>query len=117
MVYVKGVKGCQVCKKTIKIALNQNMSSATTAAVQVLIEYCSAWGYKPRANGLRKAINSKFGEKVGASINPGRTGSFEVTVTIASETTLVHSKINGNGHINDKSAHNILKYIQEQLKE
>ena len=84
--------------------------------VQVRIEYCSAWGYKPRANGLNKAILTEFGDQVDSDINPGRTGSFEVTVTGKSgDTTLIHSKIGKDGHINDKSAHNILKYIQEQL--
>ena len=59
---------------------------------------------------------SEFGDQVDSDINPGRTGSFEVTVIGKSgESTLIHSKIGKDGHINDKSAHNILKYIGEQL--
>jgi len=55
----------------------------------VTIEYCTVWGYLPRARGLGQAITDRFGGKVAVSLKAGRRSSFEVTF----DGEVIHSKL------------------------
>jgi len=47
-------------------------------AMEIRIEFCLVWNYKPRAAGLAAAIKARRGSE--ASVVPGARGSFEVIV-------------------------------------
>jgi hypothetical protein len=64
---------------------------------------------------LQKIIQSQFKSKmdeITITAAAGRSSSFEVTITTAEgETSLVHSKLGGAGHINNESVLTIMNAI------
>lgn len=84
-------------------------------AVKVHVVYCGGWGYKSKANKLHDQLVAKFGkDKIewSAEATPGTTGFLEVTVN----GTLVHSKKNGDGYIdNDEKLQKIYKAVEAAL--
>jgi selenoprotein W-related protein len=53
--------------------------SAAGQKPQVRIEYCTSWGYLPRAAGLAENLLHDYQDQLRAvTIAPGETGSFEV---------------------------------------
>lgn len=48
--------------------------------MNVCIEYCSQWNYKPRASGLEDELDAAFGSDVSVELVAGSGGVFEITV-------------------------------------
>lgn len=60
--------------------------------VTIKVEYCGAWGYAPRFQGLKRDINAKFPDaEVSGFV--GRRGSFEIEIN----EHLVFSKLEAGG--------------------
>jgi len=47
--------------------------------LKIHIEYCGAWGYRPKASALKQTLEKEFGAKVSVEMEVGRSSSFEVT--------------------------------------
>ena len=96
-------------------------SYSTVIMTTINIEYCGAWGYKPRSDKLSKTLVTTFkasfeNKTLTITSGAGRTGSFEVTVTTAAgEATIVHSKLDGAGHINEESTRALLEFVAKSL--
>ena len=71
--------------------------------MDIRIEYCVQWNYKPRARSLRFDINDMFG--FWADIVPGATGSFEVYV----DEQLIFSKLQEDRFPNENE---IIEFIE-----
>ena len=56
--------------------------------MNIRIEYCVVWNYKPRALSLRDDLSNQFGNIV--ELKPGAKGAFEVFIN----NQLIFSKIN-----------------------
>ena len=58
--------------------------------MEVRIEYCTSWNYKPRAASLADALKEKYGAEVKTvDLIPGSGGAFEVSLN----GTLLYSKL------------------------
>ena len=96
-----------------------NKQSVTTGVISdksfsVVIEYCTSWGYYPKALQLAKVLQEAFPNcKVDCVVCP-TAGGFEVKVTPPSgKETLVFSKLNGQGMPNNEKIMVILDKIKE----
>ena len=87
--------------------------------ITINIEYCGAWGYKPKADQLQKAIRHTYAtslKDIELTAGAGRTGSFEVTITTEDgNSVIVHSKLDGAGHVNEASAKKIMEAVGNAL--
>lgn len=81
--------------------------------ITIHIEYCGAWGYKPRSDKFQKLVRQTFPEDtITMTAGAGRTGSFEITLKKDGEDAqLIHSKIGGGGHLNDESTRKVFEAI------
>jgi len=83
--------------------------------VKIHVVYCGAWGYRPKFERLKATLTDEFeGEiEMTGEGTPGATGYFEVEV----DGTLVHSKKNGDGYVDDEAKLNKIKQaIEAKLK-
>ena len=71
--------------------------------MNIRIEYCVQWNYKPRARSLRFDINDRFG--YWAEIVPGARGAFEVYVN----DQLIFSKLQSDRFPNENE---VIEFIE-----
>jgi len=84
--------------------------------VKIHVVYCGAWGYKPKFDRLKVTLIEEFEDEIEMTGEgtPTATGYFEVEV----EGTLVHSKKNGDGYVdNDAKLKKIKQAIEARLKQ
>jgi len=105
------------CLKNITNHLVQSSREKTLSkmVVKIHVVYCGAWGYKPKFDRLKATLMDDFdGEiEMTGEGTPGATGYFEVDVA----GTLVHSKKNGDGYVDNEAKLNKIKQaIEAALK-
>jgi len=86
--------------------------SSPSSETRVDIEYCGAWGYRPRAFRLKGVLDSVF---VGLNVTPtvGRRSSFEVSLSHSGKMILLYSKLE-KGRFPDDS--DVIQLIKEHAK-
>lgn len=79
---------------------------------QLNIEFCGAWGYRPRAFRLKGVLDGLF---IDLPVTPtvGRSSSFEVTLHHEGKVTVLYSKLEKGVFPDDA---NIIKLIKEHAK-
>ena len=65
------------------------MSSEEGKKVQFVMEFCTSWGYYPRAMHMQRAMEKEFPGKFNFVLRGGRPNAFEITIN----GQLVHSKL------------------------
>ena len=91
------------------------------ALTRVKILYCHSCGYLHRAEELRDTILEAFPSGVEVTLEVTRAGAFEIA-TEAFEVivgrTLVHSKYDGMGFVDDEAKlKNVMDYVQQYVAE
>jgi len=84
----------------------------------VHVVYCGGWGYRPRYEAVKRAIESKFPgvfDVVGEA-TPTTTGALEVELRSGEKTVVLHTKLKGEGYIDAKKMEHILTRLGEFLK-
>ncbi len=73
-------------------------------SAQVLVKYCGSWGYYSKFALVQNALKQKYTDlAVAGELVPGSTGSFEVILKKNGQEQLVHSKLKGEGIVNQMS--------------
>ncbi len=76
---------------------------------QVIIKYCSSWGYGSKFYLVKEALEARYKDiqVIGQKIL-GNTGSFEVIIMKNGNERVVHSKLKGEGIVNQQNLQNFL---------
>jgi len=85
----------------------------------IKVIYCGGWGYRPRYEAVKRAIDQKFPGRfdVIGEATPTTTGALEVDLTTSSGPKNLHSKLRGQGYIDAKKMEQILAELDNFLKQ
>lgn len=99
---IKNMGGSSPSKVTLE-ETDQN------AEFEVNFEYCSKWGYYGKFVKARDLLQKAY-PKAKITGAAGRTSSFEITITNKKgEKKLVHSKLGGDGFLNESNINAFIK--------
>ena len=92
------------------------MQDRVKRVVKVFVDYCKEWGGERNFKKLEAMLKNLYNDDIliEGRVDPNRKGAFEVYLDDRSN--LVHSKLNGNGYVDNHKFDDLSDAISERLE-